>query len=132
MTDGVDFGSVISPEMAEGLARLCGVRIYCIGIGTNQVLDSDPTGMGSSRVKLGFDDNLLKQISSKTGGQYFSAASKEDLGKGYDTIDQLEKSKIQTTTYHRYTEAFLPFVLIGLVLIVLELLLGLTVLRKFP
>jgi Ca-activated chloride channel family protein len=134
MTDGVDFGSAISPEMAEELARLYGVKIYCIGIGSNQVLDSDPSGIKStsSRVKLSFNDNLLKQISSKTGGQYFSAASKEDLGKSYDTIDELEKSKIKTTTYYHYTEAFLHFVLIGLALIVLELLLNLTVLRKFP
>ncbi len=134
MTDGVDFGSAISPEMAEELARLYGVKIYCIGIGTNQVLDSDPSGVKStsSKVKLSFNDNLLKQISLTTSGQYFSAASKEDLGKSYDTINELEKSKIKTTTYHHYTEAFLPFVLFGLALILLELLLNLTVLRKFP
>ena len=134
MTDGVDFGSAISPKMAEELARLYGVKIFCIGIGTNQVLDSDPSGTKStsSKVKLSFNDNLLKQISSKTGGQYFSAANKEDLGKSYDTINELEKSKIKTTNYHHYTEAFLPFVLLGLALIALELLLNLTVLRKFP
>lgn len=133
MTDGVDFGGVIPPDIAENLAKLYGVKVYCIGIGSNQVLDADPNGKsGSMGEKLSFNDNLLKHISSSTGGQYFSAASKESLAESYKSIDKLEKSKVETTTYHHYTEKFLPFVLLGLACIFIELLLSLTVLRKFP
>ena len=133
MTDGVDFGGVIPPDIAENLAKLYGIKVYCIGIGSNQVPDADASGKsGSSAEKLSFNDNLLKHISSETGGQYFSAASKESLANSYKSINQLEKSKVETTTYHHYTEKFLPFVLLGLACVLLELLLSLTVLRKFP
>ena len=133
MTDGVDFGGVIPPDIAEKLAKLYGIKVYCIGIGSNQVMDADPSGKsGSSAEKLSFNDGLLKHISSETGGQYFSAASNESLVASYKSIDQLEKSKVETTTYHHYTEKFLPFVLLGLACVLIELLLSLTVLRKFP
>ena len=135
MTDGVDFGGVIPPDIAEKLAKLYGIKVYCIGIGTNQVLDSDPSGKSGANgqpVKLSFNDNLLKQISSETGGQYFSAIDKESLAKCYDTINKLEKSKIETTTFNHFTELFLPFVLFGLICLIIELLLRLTILKKFP
>ena len=133
MTDGVDFGGVIPPDIAEKLAKLYGIKVYCIGIGTNQVLDANPNGKGDNQPeKLSFNDNLLKHISSETGGQYFTAASKESLAESYKEIDKLEKSKIETTTYNHFTEKFLPFVMLGLACIFIELLLSLTVLRKFP
>ena len=132
MTDGVDFGGVIPPDIAENLAKLYGVKVYCIGIGTNQVADGNPNAHAGAKDKLSFNDGLLKHISSSTGGQYFTAASKESLESSYDAIDRLEKSKVETTTYHHFSELFLPFVLFGLASIVLELLLRLTVLKKFP
>jgi len=132
MTDGVDFGGVIPPDIAENLAKLYGVKVYCIGIGTNQVPDGNPNAAPAATGNLSFNDGLLKHISSATGGQYFTAASKESLEGSYDAIDKLEKSKIETTTYHHFSELFLPFVLFGLACVVLELLLRLTVLKKFP
>ena len=135
MTDGVDFGGIIPPDIAEKLAKLYNIKVYCIGIGSNQVMDTDPSGTGASSgqsVKVSFNDNLLKQISSETGGQYFSAIDKDGLSKCYETINQLEKSKVETTTYNHYNELFLPFVLLGLTCLILELILRLTILRKFP
>ncbi len=132
MTDGVDFGGVIPPDIAENLAKLYGVKVYCIGIGTNQVPDGNPNAPAGAKDKLSFNDGLLKHIGSSTGGQYFTAASRESLESSYDAIDKLEKSKVETTTYHHFSELFLPFVLFGLACIVLELLLSLTVLKKFP
>ncbi len=135
MTDGVDFGGIIPPDIAEKLAKLYGIKVYCIGIGSNQVMDSDPSGIRSGKVlpaKFDFNENLLKQISSETGGQYFSAVDKDGLSKCYETINQLEKSKIEINSYNHYTEQFLPLLLVGLSLIIVEILLRLTILKKFP
>ena len=133
MTDGVDFGGIIPPDIAEKLAKLYGIKVYCIGIGSNQVLDSDPSGKSKGQtVKLDYNENLLKEISSETGGQYFSAMDKSELSKCYETINQLEKSKIETTTYNHFSELFLPFVLLGIICLVIEFLLRLTILKKFP
>jgi Ca-activated chloride channel family protein len=82
--------------------------------------------------KMTFDENLLKQISAETGGQYFQASNKAALKTIYESINQLEKSKIEITTYDRYTDEYLPLLLAGLAIVILELVIRLTVLRKFP
>ncbi len=127
LTDGVDFGGVIPPDIAEKLAKAYGIKVYCVGIGT-KMANTDTTQPG----KFGFDDNLLKNISLQTGGLYFQANDREGLQKSYATISQLEKSKIETTTYSHYTESFLPFILIAIVCLLLEISLRLTVFKTFP
>ena len=50
----------------------------------------------------------------ETGGKYFRAKDKEGLQNIYRQIDQLEKSKIEVTSYKRHLELFLPFMLAAL------------------
>ncbi len=135
LTDGVDFGGVIPPDIAKKLAKTYGIKVYCIGIGTEQEMDvkiNSILGTVTQKRKMSFNENLLKDISAETGGQYFQAKDKEALTNIYASINQLEKSKVETTTYNRYTDEFLPFLLVGLSLIVLELVLRLSIWKKFP
>ncbi len=135
LTDGVDFGGMIPPDIAKKLAKTYGVKVYCIGIGSEQEMDvkiNSILGEQVQRRKMTFNENLLKDISAETGGQYFQAANKAALKNIYASIDKLEKSKIEVTTYDRYTDEYLVFLLIGLGLIVIELVLRLSVWKKFP
>jgi Ca-activated chloride channel family protein len=135
LTDGVDFGGMIPPDIAKKLAITYGIKVYCIGIGSEQEMDvkiSSILGTVTQKRKMSFNENLLKDISSETGGQYFQAKDKTALTNIYASINQLEKSNIEITTYNRYTDEYLPFLLIGLGLIIIELLLKLTLFKKFP
>ncbi len=135
LTDGVDFGGVIPPDIAKKLAITYGVKVYCIGIGSDKEMDvkiNSILGTVTEKRKMSFNESLLKEISLETGGQYFQAANKTALKDIYTSINQLEKSDIEITTYNRYTDEYLPFLLVGLMLIVVELVARLTVLRKFP
>ena len=78
------------------------------------------------------DEALLQRIADETGGKYFRAKDKEGLQNIYRQIDQLEKSKIEITSYKRHEELFLPFVLAALGLFFLEILLRFTILKRFP
>ena len=78
------------------------------------------------------DEALLQKIANETGGQYFRARDKEALKNVYSQIDQLEKSKVETTRIRKTEEKFLPFVLAALGLLSLELLLSWSVFRRFP
>jgi len=78
------------------------------------------------------DEDLLRQIASMTGGQYFRATSNKALEEVYRQIDQLEKSKIQVTEYNKRNEEYRRFALIALVLLLGELVLRNTVLRSIP
>lgn len=135
LTDGVDFGGTIPPDIAKEMAKLYKVKVYTIGVGSEKEIDEQvetPFGRMNNKKRLEFNEPLLKDIAEETGGQYFHATDREALQKIYTSINQLEKSKIEVTTYNRYTEEYLPLVLIALALIFIELVLRYTVFKKFP
>jgi Ca-activated chloride channel family protein len=134
LTDGVDFGGQIPPDVALNMAKLYGIKVYTIGVGSNanKVDDNHNVINNSNSSPLDFNEGLLKQLAAETGGQYYHATNNAALQNIYKSIDGLEKSNITVTTYKRYTEQFQWFVLAALILVVLEVLLRLTLLRKFP
>ncbi|MDE1192451.1 MAG: VWA domain-containing protein [Arachidicoccus sp.] len=129
LTDGVDFGGKISPDIAISMAKTYGIKIYTIGIGTTHVNDN---GQSDAQAGLEYNPDLLKNIAKQTGGQFFQAKDKDALENIYANINQLEKSDIKITSYNRYEEKFLPWLLIALILVFVEEILRLTVFRRFP
>ena len=135
LTDGENNGGLIDPNTAKEIAKAEGVKVYTIGLGTDgyaPVPQQVPGGIIMQREKVNIDEKLLKQIADETGGKYFRAKDNESLRNIYSEIDKLEKSKIETTTVANYTEKFLPFVIIAAICMLLEILLRLTLLKKFP
>jgi Ca-activated chloride channel family protein len=72
---------------------------------------------------------LLKDIAQKTGGKFFRAGNSKEMRLAYDTIDSLEKTKIESELFHNYYEAFLTFIWIILALLGIEFLLRFLVWR---
>ncbi|TDH23341.1 VWA domain-containing protein [Segetibacter sp. 3557_3] len=135
LTDGVDFGGMIPPDIAMEMAKLYGIKIYAIGVGSEKTVDEQvetPFGRMNNKKKLEFNEGLLKNIALQTGGQYFQATDRAALERIYASINKLEKSKVKITTYNRYTEEYLPWVLIALGLLLLEFVLRYTIFKKFP
>jgi len=135
LTDGVDFGGTISPDIAKQMAKLYGIKIYTIGVGSEKEIEdvtNTPFGPMTEKRKLEFNEGLLKDLAQSTGGQYFHATDNAALQKIYSSINQLEKSKIQVTSYDRYTDKFLPLVLAALFYLLLDVLLRYTLFRTFP
>ena len=135
LTDGVDVGGAVPPDIAKQMARQYGIKIYTIGIGSDKEISEvveSPLGNVTQTRKLEYNENLLKDIAQITGGQYFQAADNTALQKIYASINQLEKSKVQLKTYDHYTNQFFPFLIAGIILIFLEILLRYTLFRKFP
>lgn len=135
LTDGVDFGGTIPPDIAKEMAKLYRIKIYSIGVGSEkEIMEEENTPFGRIRnpIKLEFNEGLLKTLAQETGGQYFHATDKEALTKIYTSINELEKSKIEITAFNRFTEEFLPWVLIALGLLLLDIVLRYTLFKKFP
>lgn len=135
LTDGENNGGLIDPNTAKEIAKSIGVRVYTVGMGTEgfaPVPIQTPQGVRMSREKVNIDEKLLTQIAKETGGQYYRAKDNESLKSIYAEIDRLEKSRIEVTALRRYTEQFFPFALAAAVLLMLELLLRWTILKKFP
>lgn len=133
LTDGVNNTGLIDPSTALEIAKAYKIRVYCIGVGTRGEAPypvQGPSGIQKQMVPVEIDEVLLKKISSETGGKYFRATSNSSLIAVYKEIDQLEKSKVQVSSFKHFTDLFFPFALLALICIALELLLRYTVLRS--
>lgn len=135
LTDGENNGGLIDPNTAKEIAKVYGVKVYTIGIGSDgqvpQLVESD-AGITTSYQKVHIDEQLLTQIATETGGKYFRARDEKQLIKIYDDIDELEKSEFEVTKITRQFDYFQPLLWIALGLLLLEMLLRYTVLRGFP
>jgi len=135
LTDGVDFGGTIPPDMALQMAKYYGIKVYTIGVGSEKEVDEvvdSPLGPVVQHKTLQFNEALLKKLADETGGQYFHATDNNALQKIYASINQLEKSRIQVTSYHRYVDKFFPLLVAALGYLLLEVILRYTLFRKFP
>ncbi|HKZ65985.1 MAG TPA: VWA domain-containing protein [Chitinophagaceae bacterium] len=138
LTDGKEDAPdtrLIDPLTALEIAKAKGVKVYSIGMGATASAIVEITGRESEKKKTAMDfidEGLLRRIAEETGGRYFRARDKEGLQNIYRQIDQLEKSKVEITSYKRYEELFLPFALTALVFLFLEILLRYTIFKRFP
>jgi Ca-activated chloride channel family protein len=125
---------LIDPLTALEIAKSHGVKVYSIGMGVMPSTVDEQTGNNSSRTPAVdfLDEQLLRRIADETGGRYFRAKDKQGLLNIYQQIDQLEKSKVEYTSYKRYEELFLPLALAALAFLFLEIVLRLTILKRFP
>ena len=135
LTDGENNGGLIDPKTAKEIAKAFGIKVYTIGVGTDGLAPQPvqtPLGVQMQSVKVAIDEKLLKQIADETGGKYFRAKDNEGLAGIYETIDQLEKSKVEITVTTNFTDKFLPFAIAAAFFLLIEILLRYLVFRKFP
>lgn len=126
---------LIDPLTALEIAKAQGVKIYSIGMGVTASTIAERTGNNPQQASPAsdfIDEQLLRNIAEQTGGRYFRAKDKEGLQHIYNQIDQLEKSKVEITSFKRHEELFLPLALAALSFLFLEVLLRYTILKKFP
>lgn len=134
LTDGINNRGNKTPEDAAQLAKEWGIKIYSIGIGGDPS-SSRGQGLFGPFMMPGrndLNDESLKAIATMTGGIYQRADSADALREVYDEIGRLETSDVESLRYLDYKERFLPFALAALALLVMELLLNATWLRRHP
>ncbi len=135
LTDGENNGGLIDPQTAKEIAKSLKIKVYTIGVGTTgeaMMPLQTPLGVVREKQKVSIDEKLMTQIATETGGKYFRATDNASLKNIYADIDKLEKSKVEVTSFERYSERFLPFVVLAFVFLMLEILLRYGWLRKLP
>jgi len=135
LTDGVNNSGEISPITAADMAQQLGIRVYTIGIGKNGYAPfavQTPFGKQYQQMKVEIDEKLLKQIADKTGGKYFRATNEDKLHEIYKEIDKMEKTLFEKDSTVHYKDYFLPFLFIGIILLMLEIILANTIFRTIP
>ena len=132
LTDGSNNSGEISPEATAEIAKEFGIRVYAIGVGTNNKTAPYPYGGEVINVPVEIDEATLQRIAEITNGQYYRATSKEGLAEIYSEIDKLERTKLHARQFSAYDEEYYIFALIALVTLLLEVVLRNTILRKLP
>ena len=135
LTDGSNNVGDISPMTAAEIARSLGIRVYTIGVGTNKVAPYPvPVAGGIQYVNIPveIDTKTLKDIAQTTDGNFYRATNNKELKQIYQDIDKLEKTKMNVTRFSKRYDAYQPFCIAALLLLLLEILLRNTVLRRLP
>lgn len=124
LTDGQSNAGRLGPIEAAELAQALGIRVYTIGVGAQ--------GGGWYRRRDGLDEDTLKAIADRTGGRYFRATDVQSLEQIYATIDQLEPSPAEVEELADEEELFRRALIPGVGLLLLQVMLSATFLRRYP
>ncbi|NEW60718.1 VWA domain-containing protein [Sulfurovum sp. bin170] len=91
LTDGIDNMSRVPLADIKSLIEKSPVKLYTIGIGTNQ----------------DYDGRYLKELADAGKGQAYGARNAEMLSQIYAKIDELEASKIEDKKFVKHTYLYI-------------------------
>ncbi len=135
LTDGSNNRGDLSPMTAAEIAKSLGIRVYTIGVGTNGTAPYPMQVAGGVQyvsVPVEIDSKTLSSIAAATEGDFYRATNNRELQNIYKEIDKLEKSKLNVKKFSKRYEAYQPFALAAVLILLLEILLRITVFRKLP
>ena len=135
LTDGSNNMGDLSPMTSAEIAKSLGIRVYTVGVGTNKVAPYPmPVAGGVQYVNIpvAIDTKTLSEIADITDGDFYRATNNEELMEIYKEIDKLEKSKLNVKKFSKRYEAYQPFALAAVIILLLEILLSITIFKKLP
>jgi len=136
LTDGMNNAGEIDPLTAAEAAKALGVKVYTIGAARpGEVPVPVESMLGGTQIVYQeslLDEETLQQVAEITGGRYFRAENSQGLLSIYNEIDELEKSQVEVQVFNQYFELAALLLVPALIIILLELALRNTILRKLP
>ncbi len=135
LTDGTNNTGDVAPITAAEIAATYGIRVYTIGVGTEGMAPypfHTPLGVQYQNIPVEIDEETLAQIADITGGGYFRATDNSKLKSVYEEIDLMEKTKLQVREYSKTTEDYMPYLILAMLLLLMEVVLRNTLVRRLP
>jgi Ca-activated chloride channel family protein len=136
MTDGQNNAGKITPLTAAEAAQALSIKVYTIGIGTRGQAPMPARDMFGRKVyqmvPVDIDEETLQKISEMTHGKYYRADNSEKFKAIYSEIDKLEKTEAEVKKYTHVRELFPWLIAPGLGLLLIEIILRQTLLRRLP
>ncbi len=132
LTDGEN-NRGIDPRTALDLAITEGITVHTIGVGRDGMAPipvQTPFGTRLQNIEAHIDEELLREIATKTGGRYFRAHDLSELKAVYEQIDKLERSEIEVTEYRLVEERFAPWLQAAVLLLACAMMLSLLMRRQ--
>ncbi len=126
LTDGSNNAGALDPLLAAKAAAAYGIKIYAIATA------SPPGTSIFSSAEDEIDEGLLLNIAKETGGAFYRAKNERELQQIYEKINELEKTDFTQTAQVSRHDAYRPFLLAGLLLLLAAVVLGKLFFIKVP
>jgi Ca-activated chloride channel homolog len=135
LSDGESNAGAIEPLEAMKAAQKLGIKVYTIGVGSNQRRTLVRVRDGYGREQLmpaafRLDEALLRKIAAETGGDYFQVQNADGLEQALKKIDELEKTEVERDIYYEYDEWFPALLMAALGLVVVGTSLNMLVTKR--
>ena len=134
-TDGSNnVDAKVTPRQAAKLANTFDITVYTVGIGSGFSVIPQETFVGRTFVPVqnDFDEPLLKDIASTSGGKYYRAEDAESMAAAMKEIDALEKTSFEQQTVVNWCELAPGFIVGALACLLLAFLLENSVMKRIP
>ncbi|MCB9535496.1 MAG: VWA domain-containing protein [Myxococcales bacterium] len=136
LTDGENNAGAISPGMAAEAARTLGIKVHAIGVGSEGEAPVPITDEnGDTRVvmaRVGVGTEMVEKIAETTGGEAFRATDADALAQVYHRIDAMETTTRTVKRFEHAEERFHLAAVFGFGLLLTQLGLAVTALRRVP
>lgn len=138
ITDGDERGGNMSAVSTAQVAADQGIQIFPVLVGREgPVLIPQQRvygrGMRYDRREYPVDPELLAEVATLSGGQFFRAENREELETSLERIlEAYERTRFEDMIQHQNEDVFYPFVWAGFLFLGFELFLLYGVVRKFP
>lgn len=136
LTDGQNNAGRIAPLTAAEAARALGIRVYTVGAGTRGLAPFPSRDFFGNvvyqPVQVDIDDAALTEIAQLTGGRYYRATDTASLERIYAEIDALERTEFEAPKSYDWSELYVWLLLPALALLLAEVGLANTLLRRLP
>jgi len=136
LTDGQQNAGKITPQTAAEAAAALGIKVYTVGAGTRGMAPFPTRDLFGNKVyrpmQVDVDEATLEKVAKTTGARYFRATDTKSLREIYAEIDKAEKTAFEAPSYQDYRELYPWALWPALALLLAELVLADTRLRKVP
>ena len=106
MTDGANTAGVVSPHEAAIQAAQEGLKIYTVGIGSENTASRSIFGFNLPAAQTDLDEKTLKSIAQVTGGKYFRARDTQEFQQIYEELDKLVPVEKDVESWRPQTDLF--------------------------
>jgi len=135
LTDGDNNTGEILPESAAHIAAAMGIKIYSIGLGSNSDVPLEFTDPETGKIyrgmyKSGYNEDILKEISEITNGEFYQALSPGALDTIMSSIDSLERMEKRTKLNINTKPIHRDLILAGFILILFDFFLRKWIFRE--
>jgi Ca-activated chloride channel family protein len=127
ISDGAQTVGTVTPQAAAQKAKQAGVPVYTVLVGTsNGVVKEKLTGGYTEQIRVPADPTTLQQVAQLSGGQFFTAATDQDLKQVYDHLAS------RFSHVHKQAEVTAAFAGAGVLLLLASGALSSLLFRRLP